>query len=149
MTIATTIHAMKRPFAELISCGVLKSIFLSDGQRGERQTCIFGVDVHLRNQFIDGCVLFLGSKVSEEVYVYVLPVDILVEIKQVDFQYRLAQIEGRAGANAGNTVDRSITHTVYAHRENSKDRALPPADVDVCRGVTERSTHLPAFDDFS
>ena len=137
MTIATTIHAIKRPFAELISWGVLKSIFLSDGQRGERHTSIFGVNVHLRNQFIDGRELLLGSQVSKEVYVYVLPVDIFVEIKQVDFQYGLAQVEGRARTNAGNTVDRSFTHTVYAHRENSKDCALPSPDIDVCRGVAQ------------
>ena len=94
MTIATTIHAIKRPFAELISWGVLKSIFLSDGQRGERHTSIFGVNVHLRNQFIDGRELLLGSQVSKEVY-------------------------------------------VYAHRENSKDCALPSPDIDVCRGVAQ------------
>jgi len=54
---------------------------LSVFSHGQNRSCIFGVLVHLRNQFINRIELFLFPDMRNKIDVNVLPINITIEIK--------------------------------------------------------------------
>ena len=52
--------------------------------------------MHLRNQIVNKLVFLLASKVRDEVDVNIFPIDICIEIEEINLEKRLAAIECRS-----------------------------------------------------
>src|SRR5687768_12190208 len=79
----------------------------------------------------------LLAKTLDEVHGDVLAVDLAVEIEDQHLEQRVCAADGRARADARNTVERTGPDTGYARGENSVDRGLQSLQVHVCRREAE------------